>query len=74
MFKKIAMGTAGVGLASFAGLACAADAAGVDFTQLTSSISWASVIAAVMAVAASMVGVYVAIKGSKIVLRMVRGA
>lgn len=47
---------------------------GVDFSQLTANISWATVITAVMSVAVSMVSVDVAIKGAKIVLRMVRGA
>jgi hypothetical protein len=47
---------------------------GPDFSSLTSSIDLATVITAVMAVAAAMVGVYIAIKGAKIVLRMVRGA
>lgn len=45
-----------------------------DFSTLTSSIDFSTVITGVMAVAAVMVGVYVAIKGAKIVLQMVRGA
>ncbi|MCI1042238.1 hypothetical protein HWE05_03270 [Caballeronia zhejiangensis] len=47
---------------------------GPDFTTLTSSIDMGSVSTAVLAVAATMVGVYIAIKGAKIVLRMVRSA
>lgn len=45
-----------------------------DFTTLTSAIDLSTVTTAVMAVGAVMVGVYVAIKGAKIVLQMVRGA
>lgn len=45
-----------------------------DFSGLTAAIDLSSVITAVMAVGAVMVGVYVAIKGAKIVLQMVRGA
>lgn len=45
-----------------------------DFSTLTSAIDLSTVITAVMAVGAVMVGVYVAIKGAKIVLQMVRGA
>lgn len=57
-------------------VAVAAKAAdtGPDFTQLTSSIDMSTVSTAVLAVAATMVGVYIAIKGAKIVLRMVRSA
>lgn len=45
-----------------------------DFSTLTTAIDLSTVITAVMAVGAVMVGVYVAIKGAKIVLQMVRGA
>jgi hypothetical protein len=47
---------------------------GPDFTQLTSGISFSTVVTAVMAVALALVGVYVAVKGAKIVLQMVRGS
>lgn len=46
----------------------------VDFTQLTSGIDFSSVTSAVMAVGVVLMGVYVAIKGAKIILSMVRGA
>lgn len=46
----------------------------VDFTQLTSNIDFSSVTTAVLAVGVVLMGVYVAIKGAKIVLSMVRGA
>ncbi|RDU96677.1 major capsid protein [Trinickia dinghuensis] len=51
-----------------------AQASGVDYTSLTSSVSFSTTITAVMAVAASLVLLYVAIKGAKIVLRMIRSA
>lgn len=46
----------------------------VDFSQLTSGIDFSSVTSAVMAVGVVLMGVYVAIKGAKIILSMVRGA
>lgn len=53
-----------------------AQAAGTapDFTALTTSIDLSTVITAVLAVAGIMVGVYVAIKGAKIVIGMLKGA
>ncbi|WP_368648910.1 hypothetical protein ABRY95_04750 [Castellaniella ginsengisoli] len=60
----------GVAAAPFA----MAQATPPDFSTLTASIDFSTVIAGVMSVAAVMVGVYVAIKGAKIVLQMVRGA
>jgi hypothetical protein len=72
--KNAAVRAAGVAAVSAAPMMAHAQASGVDFTTLTASINWGTVITAVMAVAASMVGVYVAIKGAKIVLRTVRGA
>jgi hypothetical protein len=45
-----------------------------DFSQLTSGIDFSSVTTAVMAVGVVLMGVYVAIRGAKIVLSMVRGA
>ncbi|TCK37164.1 hypothetical protein B0G84_6219 [Paraburkholderia sp. BL8N3] len=47
---------------------------GPDFSQLTASIDLSTVITAVLAVAGIMVGVYVAIKGAKIVIGMLKGA
>jgi hypothetical protein len=51
-----------------------AQASGVDYTGLTTQVDFSSTITAIMAVAGSLVLLYVAIKGSKIVLRMIRGA
>ena len=62
---------------SIAGVASAplfARADTVDFTQLTSGIDFSSVTSAVLAVGVVLMGVYVAIKGAKIILSMVRGA
>lgn len=62
---------------SIAGVASAplfANADTVDFTQLTSGIDFSAVTSAVLAVGVVLMGVYVAIKGAKIILSMVRGA
>ncbi len=53
--------------------AMAAGGSGPDYASLTGSIDMGTTITAVMAVAASMVGIYLAIKGAKIVLRMIKG-
>ena len=50
-----------------------AQASGVDYTGLTSQVDWTTTTAAVMAVAGTLVVLYMAIKGAKIVLAMVRG-
>lgn len=50
-----------------------AQASGVDYTGLTSQVDWTSTTAAVMAVAGTLVVLYMAIKGAKIVLAMVKG-
>lgn len=47
---------------------------GVDFTSLTGQVDFTTTITAVMAVAGALVLLYVAIKGAKIVLRMIRSA
>lgn len=57
-----------------AAVSVAAHAEPVDFTPLTAGIDWSTVIAAVMAIALSVVGVYVAIKGVKIVMGMIKSA
>ena len=71
--SKLARGTAAVSGVLLAP-AVFAETTAPDFSALTASIDFSSVITVVMSVAAVMVGVYVAIKGSKIVLQMVRGA
>ncbi|KVD76268.1 hypothetical protein WS62_02590 [Burkholderia sp. ABCPW 14] len=67
--KKYAVG------AAVAGSAVAANAASTppDFSQITSAVDFSTVITAIMAVAAVMVGVYVAWRGAKFALRAVKG-
>ena len=50
-----------------------AQASGVDYTGLTSQVDWTTTTAAVMAVAGTLVVLYMAIKGAKIVLGMIKG-
>lgn len=65
---------AAIMLAVAAPFAFAVGETGPDLTSLTSSISMGTVITAVLAVAATMVGLYLAIKGAKTVLAMIRSA
>jgi hypothetical protein len=67
---KIAGALAGVGLTGFSALASAAP---VVLTTLTDSVDFTTVIAAILAVAAIMVGVYVAWKAAKMVIAAVKG-
>jgi hypothetical protein len=46
----------------------------VDYTALTSQVDFSTTVTAVLAVAGSLVLLYVAIKGAKTVLRMIRSA
>ncbi len=64
---------AAVGVASVAHVQVAA-AAGPDFSTLTSGIDFSTVSTGILAVAATLITVYVAIKGAKILIGMVRGA
>lgn len=67
------------GLVLVAGLAASAAAfaqvtsGGPDLTPLTSKVAMDSVITAVLAIGVTMVGLYAAIKGARIVIGMVRG-
>jgi hypothetical protein len=81
MFKGFVKGAvarvAFVAAAVTAPLAAHAQASGtsaIDYSSLTGSIDFSSTVTAVLAVAAALVTLYVAIKGAKIVLRMIRGA
>lgn len=56
-----------------ASLANLSYAAGPDFTSLTSSVDFASTTTAVLAVAGLSAAVFMAIKGAKIVLGMIKG-
>lgn len=49
-------------------------AAGPDFTPITAGVDWGSVITGILAVAALAAGVYVAVRGAKMLLGMIRGA
>ncbi|MGQ7936992.1 hypothetical protein [Paraburkholderia sp. D1E] len=76
--KGVALARAAV-VAVVAGVSVApvvshAQASGVDYTTLTSQVDFSTTVTAVMAVAGTLVVLYVAIKGAKIVLRMIRGA
>ncbi len=61
---------------SFAGTGPAAGASGasaVDFSSVTSAFSAGSIVTGVLAIAAVLMTVYVAMKGAKIIMSMVRG-
>ncbi|MGS1041439.1 hypothetical protein [Burkholderia glumae] len=70
-FKNIAARSIVVGAA---GATIDAHAAGTDFSTLTSGIDFSTVTTGILAVAATLITVYVAIKGAKILIGMVRGA
>jgi hypothetical protein len=72
MNKNIQRGLALFGAIAVSGSALAAGS-GPDFTQLTSSVDFAGVITAVMAISATLMGVYIAIKGAKTVIGMIKG-
>ncbi|MDH6146085.1 MULTISPECIES: major capsid protein [Paraburkholderia] len=55
-------------------VAAFAQTTGVDYTSLTSQVDFTSTVTAILAVAGSLVLLYVAIKGARIVLRMIRSA
>ncbi len=59
--------------ASLTALATQASAAPVDVTSLTAAVDFSTVITAILAVAAIMVGVYVAWKAAKMVIGAVKG-
>lgn len=59
------MAAAGSGLAA---------AAGPDFSTITAGVDWTSVVTGVLAVAALVAAVYVAVRGAKMLLSMIRGA
>ncbi|PMS20816.1 hypothetical protein C0Z18_09765 [Trinickia dabaoshanensis] len=69
--KKIGTRSVAVGAAA---AAMQAHAAGTDFSTLTTGIDFSTVTTGVLAVAATLITVYVAIKGAKILMGMVRGA
>ncbi|KWO34365.1 hypothetical protein [Burkholderia stagnalis] len=72
--KALSVRSVLVGVAAVPALAHAADGGGIDYTAMLSKIDFATTIAAVMSIAALLAGLYMAIKGAKIVIGMVRGA
>lgn len=70
MNKNIQRGLALVGALA---MSAQAFAAGPDMSGLTSAVDFSSVNTAVIAIAGLLAAVYVAIKGARIVLSMIRG-
>lgn len=62
-----------VSVVGWMGASAAAFAAAPDYTSLTTSVDFAGVITAILAVAATIAGLYVAIRGAKTVIGMIRG-
>lgn len=76
--KKIGVGltTLALPVLSFAQTAAASGAGSsstVDFSSVTSAFSAGSIVTGVLAIAAVLMTVYVAMKGAKIIMSMVRG-
>lgn len=59
------MAAAGSGLAA---------AAGPDFSSITSGVDWTTVVTGILAVAALAAAVYVAVRGAKMLLGMIKSA
>jgi cation transporter-like permease len=73
MKKNIQRGLAMAGVVAASALASTqASAAGPDMTGLTSAVDFSTVITAVMAIAGLLAVVYVAIKGARIGLSMIK--
>lgn len=60
------------GLVGFLGLTGGALAAPPDYSSLTTAVDFSTTIAAVMAVAALIAGLYLAIRGAKTILAFIR--
>lgn len=71
--EKMAARAALIG-AGAAGVEAHAATTAPDFSSLTSGIDFSTVTTGVLAVAATLITVYVGIKGAKILIGMVRGA
>ena len=73
-FKKQALSAivaaAGVGTA----ISASAAGTGPDFSSLTTGIDFSSVITGIISVASTVITVYIAMRGAKWVIGMVRGA
>jgi hypothetical protein len=70
MNKQIQRGLVLVGAM---GASAVASAAGTDYTSLTGAVDFAGVITAVLAISATLAGLFVAIRGAKTVVGMIRG-
>jgi hypothetical protein len=71
----VSVAQAGVGVVVVGSVPMMAHAAGgPDYTALTSGVDFTSTIAAVLAVAALLVSLFLAVRGAKIVIGMVRGS
>ncbi|MFC0349377.1 hypothetical protein [Undibacterium danionis] len=71
MNKHIKRGLALVGAIVVSGSALADG--GPDLTPLTSAVNFGTTTSAVLAIAGLLASVYIAIKGAKVVLRMIKG-
>lgn len=70
MNKHIQRGLALVGVIAVSG---SAFAGGPDLSSLTTAVDFGTTITAILAIAGLLAGVYIAIKGAKTVLRMIKG-
>jgi hypothetical protein len=61
-------------LAAMSAFVLNANAVPPDFTAMLAAVDWSTTLAAIMSIAAGLMVLYLAIKGAKIVLRMVKGA
>jgi hypothetical protein len=73
-FNKIAAAAATIALPILASAQTAPTTTAPDLTSLTGAVNLSSVSTAVLAIAGTLATVYVAIRGAKIVLSMIRGA
>lgn len=71
MNKNIQRGLALVGAIAISGSALAAG--GPDLTPLTSAVDMGTTITAILAIAATLAGLFVAIRGAKTVIGMIKG-
>ncbi|KAA3668304.1 hypothetical protein LHL03_11100 [Pectobacterium carotovorum] len=72
IFAPIAVATASI-LAPAAVFAAEGASAALDFSGVTEGFSVAAVVTAVMAIAAGLMGLYLAIKGVRTIMTLVRG-
>lgn len=72
MLKSFMLRSAGIALLSAPAMVMAAET-GPDLSGLTSNFSVTTVVTGVLAIAAGLATLYLAIKGAKILLQMIRG-